>query len=1033
MAQTNLQRTTKEIKNSDYNYFIAFKIDVKETNSTKISDAIKTLLSSTSGSVIGRRLNELKNDAIEIMCNDAIFENGNYIANRGGRKKEAEAAVAFKKKEARGIIETLCRTRKTLLKSDILDICDKANKPVGFFTEEDFIKEILPYLTGLGVKIIDNIDTKIPFNDFEKIEKLLEPLNKKDLYDFLDLDKTASLDAIRTASDQKYKYSTKISDLKKKQSTSSLCSNVKKILLTSPETKKAYDQYLILKEGVWNEFAKRKGFGIKEISMEEYKDYTQTVISLLRVSVDEAEKIIAIGCKYFQLTIVGKSDENTFEYCPFPECGKLYVRGAKSCPHCGRSLEVICWNCKSQMRITKDDKGCPTCGATFHSHEDFNLKCQIIDQLLSKPTVEISELQSAFLAIKNIVPNYATKPDSTVAKKVKEYGSIIEQRIKQEETTGARYREETTKIQELISKRAYQAALSIAKSLLVKYSTYNVDNTKKIINNLSTIIQGANQHVIAAKRYVEQGNISFAIASAAKAIDICDDCQDARQIMQKYPPRQIYNLKVQVENGKIKLQWDDVKQDYVTYTIIKKIGVTPKSITDGTIVDNGLSVKFFEDESVIPATPYYYAVFAVRYNVSSPIVTTPSPSVIFLDVTNVQQEVFDGGIKVKWDSPQNVKQIEIWKKTGTIAPTKTGDGEQIDSTEKGFYDAKANGESAYFIVCKYEYNNKFVYSTGITVVFKPYEKVIPLEGVKISPVGSMNYKFSCNEGYIGKIKLFVANSKLPIPFNTVLKYIEFNKLCKGLKPIETTTNANGELTFSLPKGGIYQVYPIVNTEQLFIVSQPHLINTIEGFVNCSYKFSNGTVSITGNLHQQAKMIIAKVNNTKFVESIEEDGERFIFEPEDYKRDGCIELKLKSNSINYITIFIEFSNDGVTSYSVPISLNPPIDYREAITVLYSLEYVVSQQKPFKVSIMFEADTETQLPKLLLMQGSPRPINKNAGKLCERLEGIQLKKGLFSKKYSAKVIVKANPTSTNTKFALFLNEESSRIQMKEVKKL
>ena len=209
MAQTNLQRTTEELKNSDYNYFIAFKIDVKETNSTKISDAIKTLLSSTSGSVIGRRLNELKNDAIEIMCNDAIFENGNYIANRGGRKKEAEAAVAFKKKEARGIIETLCRTRKTLLKSDILDICDKANKPVGFFTEEDFIKEILPYLTGLGVKIIDNIDTKIPFNDFEKIEKLLEPLNKKDLYDFLDLDKTASLDAIRTASDQKYKYSTK--------------------------------------------------------------------------------------------------------------------------------------------------------------------------------------------------------------------------------------------------------------------------------------------------------------------------------------------------------------------------------------------------------------------------------------------------------------------------------------------------------------------------------------------------------------------------------------------------------------------------------------------------------------------------------------------------------------------------------------------------------------------------------------------------------------------------------------------------------
>ncbi len=303
----------------------------------------------------------------------------------------------------------------------------------------------------------------------------------------------------------------------------------------------------------------------------------------------------------------------------------------------------------------------------------------------------------------------------------------------------------------------------------------------------------------------------------------------------------------------------------------------------------------------------------------------------------------------------------------------------------------------------------------------------------ISSIGETNYAFRCNDVYNGKIKLLWSEKKLPIPCNSILKYIEFNKICKGLKTIDTVANANGELTFGLSKGGIYQVYPIVYTEQLFIVSPPCLLNTFEGLSNPSYIFADGTVTIKGGLHSLAKSIVVKVNNNKFITSIEDEGERFVFKADAFRKTGSLELKLKSNTINYITIFVEFVKDGVLSYSPAIPLNPPIDYREAVTVLYSMEYAVSQQKAFKVILEFEADHEVDLPKLLLMQGSPRPMNKNAGKLCERIEGVQLRKGLFGKKYTAKVTVKADPTAMNTKFALFLNEESSRIQMKEVRKL
>ena len=71
-------------------------------------------------------------------------------------RAENHAAKAFKLKEAVGIVEILCQTRKTLLKSELIDILNVANKPVTYFTEDEFFGA-LSYLEKMGVKIIDNM------------------------------------------------------------------------------------------------------------------------------------------------------------------------------------------------------------------------------------------------------------------------------------------------------------------------------------------------------------------------------------------------------------------------------------------------------------------------------------------------------------------------------------------------------------------------------------------------------------------------------------------------------------------------------------------------------------------------------------------------------------------------------------------------------------------------------------------------------------------------------------------------------------
>ena len=251
--------------------------------------------------------------------------------------------------------------------------------------------------------------------------------------------------------------------------------------------------------------------------------------------------------------------------------------------------------------------------------------------------------------------------------------------------------------------------------------------------------------------------------------------------------------------------------------------------------------------------------------------------------------------------------------------------------------------------------------------------------------------------------------------------------------MDTTLNAEGGLTFQLPAGKIWQIYPIVSTEQLFVVSPPKLFNRVEGFRG-THAVENGTVVVKGTLHPKATAIVATINGTSFLEKIEDCREKYTFKRSDLEADGKIEIKLKTNTLNYITLFPEFNENGVVSYSTPIKLTPPVDYRESVTVLYSLEYEVSPMKPFKVTIHFEADQEVEIPKLLLMQGHPRPMNKTVGQLTERLDEIKLKKGLFSKKYTGKHVVTVSPTAKNTKFALFVsNDDSSFLALKEVRKL
>lgn len=1015
------RRTSEELRQSRYNYFIALRVGVAASKK-QIEDAISSLQGDTNkDSSYDTRLRELVPDMQDTLINDNTK-----------KQEEKDSAIRFKLNDGLELLKDVASKNGIIYTSYIKDVTNSLNPSnEKYFELADLKNAFIAWDSSKTIKYIDDIaDCKIKFIKIDEFTaKMQDTFKKNNFYEYLGVSQNAT--DIETAIEAAFKRDGgNTARTKEGRVAKELQPFLLGILSKQPD-RKYYDYYILTREKVWKPLALRNKCGIKEISLNEFLEFANILKSILKIDISEVEVMLCAGLREYRLMISGGDRESLglkpLEICPYDDCGKIFEKGLKSCPHCGRPLEVLCWNCGKPIPFTKDDKECSACHATRHGQIDFEDKCKKLDALLSNPMSEVSALQNALLGIKNVVPNWDAKAESKLCKKAKEYEKTIKDRAKIENELGGKYKEELAKIQELKLKKQYQGALALAKSLLVKYSTYNVDNSKKLIAEISNILLPAQRFFVAAQTFSAQNNEAMAVANAVKAVDICDDYTEARQILQKYPPKPVVNVVAKANGDKIKLEWNEsVKQEYVTYTIIKKIGLPPTKIDDGSVVDRGLSLKFYEDENIVSATPYYYAVFVERYGVCSTLCATQNAVAVFSDVKNVTQNVVDGGISVTWTAPQNVKSIEVWRNAGSVAPSRPGEGTKVDSTQNGFVDAKCVGENSYLIVCNYELKGQKIKSRGVQVVFKPFEKTVPLQNVRIETRGKGKFALFCSDGYNGKIRLYYSQKPINVQFDKALRFIDFNTICKGLVSIDYSTGEKGELNFSLPIGKIYYVYPMVGTEQLFVVSAPQLLNVKEG-PNFPYTVADGIVQIKGALPTDVNALAVVINHEKFADKIDE-GEKYVFKRNDFSKNGVIECRLKADALNYITLFFEYADGDVTTYSMPSQLEPVIDYRETVSVFYTIDCKPSASKPFKITITFDANKGVEIPELVVVYGNPRPIDINSGKICGKIEAFTLTKPLFSSKYSAKKVIKVDPTSPNAKFKLFTSDTCSHVKLK-----
>lgn len=1028
-------RLPDELQNSELNYYIAFGIEPTETNVKKIEEALNKKRSTFARTVtpITTRLNELKDDIDKIMLEDAVLTHNadgtkTYTVKSGGRKAEAENAKKFFAERAIEMAKSICRSGFI----EDMKIAEIAKR--FYVTEKDVLKGIDPLLSQ-GVKLIKIAGGKreVAFSNFKKIESFLKTLGKRNLYDFSELPENSPTKTLYDKQEEIYSvFSKKANDAKGKAAMD--LSGIGKAVFKSDTARKEYDTYYKTKANVWDLLSTFADSGLKTINDKIFTECVDTFRNQAGLSADEAEKELYAYLDNFRLSRE-HTDKIRIEVCPYEDCGKSYVYrdGIKSCPHCGKPLEIKCWNCREIALFISKTEPCVKCGISAQNKIEFDKAQQTFRALFKKIDISEIDLTNALNTMENVYPAYGAIPDSFVAKAIGGAKTQIEEYKEKQAEKNAINEKYVKEIEKLLVQKKCCQAETIIKQLRVEDPSYD---TKRLDREVQMAKAKAQQFIDSANTFLKKNDEANAIAACCKALDICADYTAAVQLIKNYPPKQPGKLTARANRKVVKLEWQTVgDQKAVTYTIVRKVGSPPANETDGDILESDLTIDFYEDMTASSAVAYYYSVFASRGGVNSALSSTNTPTLLFLDVSSVHQEKIGDVIKATWQAPDNVQSVEVYRKSGAIPPTNKSDGEPISVSDNiSFTDSDlTEDKNSYLIICKYNCFGKEYYSPGVRVSYKTFRIPHKLNNVSVIPAGGeTDFSLSCDEPVNGSVKLYYSKKLIEYQYGEADDRSNFMKACKDLREMNAVVISSNKFRFSVPEKSIIWLYPICTNEQLYVINEPILVNTIVGIDGVNVINKNGNINIEGNLSPSVRNIVAVINNNTFVETVDGAGEKRTCTADMFRRDNGFYLSLKPG-LYYITLFAEFYEAGNKFYSRATRLPEVIDNREKLNVEYALEYTLSLTSQFTVTVSFKCTEPVVIPKVDLVSGYPPPLNKNSGIVIGTLKGGETKKKLFKNAYyySEKIKV-GSAKSMKDKITLFFNSDNEkRLRLKSVK--
>jgi hypothetical protein len=563
------------------------------------------------------------------------------MKNKSERQKEAAEAIKIKSGNEQDTRAAFSETLKLFTSKGYITE-DEITQLLKEYSSVTNNNELRKELKNKGIEVRQQIAETAQQEDVLKpslmieIKTNLEIINKKDLYDFLELEKSTRTSDLLEKANRIYEQCLKTGGKTTEVTVKGDLAGKAATIFKNDFERAKYDRALALEAfSILDEQIRKLAVRADRTIYATEFTYLLDIARSNGLDVDKATNHIRKAASEKKLAVEVAGIEAVKQKIRCLSCDRLNEKEREFCIECNAPLKVTCPKCKQVSPIENR-----VCQCSFPIGNATNVRNLIAESqgLITEKVFEgaVVNLQYA-TQLWNTIPPVQLKDELT---------KTIEQYLQEAQRNQQQQQALQNKLRQAIQDRRFYEA----RTLLVRLQS---DFSQLSLAQESSIIDREIKQAETTLSKVRTSNLEGeeAIALYQQILWNCKDCQSALEALAKTPPAPPKNLQASVGNRLVSLNWQSSPAKNINYTIIRKYGARPVSSNDGEALAT-VAGTHYDDTQPAMGLPIYYAVYTNREGVLSASAAVLSTPVLAIgEVEKLLKQVSDRQVNLQWTPP----------------------------------------------------------------------------------------------------------------------------------------------------------------------------------------------------------------------------------------------------------------------------------------------------------------------------------------------------------------------------------------------
>lgn len=866
------------------------------------------------------------------------------------REAEAQEAAQLRREERRRLTSELDEAIDVLASKGYLwkkELESLIKQFRGKFSEAEVRKRI-------SVSVRENDDPSPPKAVLEpsaakRIRERLRLLGKKDLYDFLGAERTASLTQLQNQANKIYRDALDNNNKTAEVAASEELAGDSKQLFKDELGREKYNNTLaqqrLLELDPLIEAAGASGH--IESQVVERLLYKARELG---IALDDALQHLRDFARprNWAVEVPKLSETKAATLLQCGKCGVLNEARAKVCRDCGSPLWIDCPKC--QARTASDHAVCVECG--FRIGDVWTVRRLVGDADRALKRGAVQHAAECLHEAELLWPEWEE----------------IHTRLKEVHKRQDEQRELVDRLRVSVAERRLEEAARLLASCREK---------DLLGKDLETLQTGIESGLEMARRMMERARNAARNGRSDEAVDgyldVLRECQDYREALEglaKCPPEPPGALQATPTVHVVALSWQaSVSRGELQYCVVRKEASAPRGVSDGHRLSETAATSL-TDSDATPGILYYYGVFAQRGGTPSRSAAVCGPVLRVAEVSNLNTTSGDGSVSLTWHPPGKVGAIEVWRDAGA-PPRRRGEGTRLTTVtsasamDRGLTNGTFYG---YRVVAVFGgTDGQPVYSEGVTVSVAPAAPPEPIKNLQVAREGA-RFEVTWSPPPAGNVEIFVADAAPTAKCGDLLASADLKSLGKA-----ATGVGPGKAAGRLDGREVRFLVPVTVAGSTRVLGQFQTITWVDDVLDLDVKVEHGVMTAWWKWPVGIDSVLVAARADRFpTDPYDPRATREFYRRFKYDRNGGYRRSMPTLQRIYLSVYAAVQVCGAWQYAsgATVGCRKEVVLARCRTLRYAVrvkrQFVVFGPGQHTLTIM--PDAAAQLPEMVLVAKS-----------------------------------------------------------------